>query len=57
MIDWTAEPDAEQVAFERAAIEAAQGWVRTLDELHDALAREARLKAQIAVLVGLEDPR
>lgn len=53
MIDWGAEDD-EQVEFERAAIEAAQGYLRTLDELHDALAREEKLKRQIAALVGID---
>ena len=51
---WDAEPEDEQLAFERAAIEAAQGYLDALDQLHDALQREAKLKAQIAALVGLE---
>ena len=56
-INWDAEPDAEQVAFERAAIEAARGWVQTLDELDEARQRIAKLERQVAVLVGLDDPR
>ena len=51
--------DAEEARreFERSAIEAARGWLKALDELRDALRREAKLKAQVAALVGLEDPR
>ncbi len=48
------DPDEEQIAFERAAIEAASGWVRTLDELSDALQQIEKLKRQIAALVGIE---
>jgi len=49
--------DEARREFERAAIEAARGWLAALDELRDALKREAKLKAQVAVLVGLDDPR
>ncbi len=51
------ENDDGQIAFERAAIEAAQGYLRMLDELYDALQREEKLKRQLAALVGIEDPR
>lgn len=54
MIDWS---DQEQRAFELAAVEAAAGYLRTLDQLHDALQREEKLKRQVAALIGLEDPR
>lgn len=53
-IDW--ERDQEEEArrvFELAALEAAQGYVDVLDRLNDALQREAKLKAQIAALIGI----
>ena len=54
-IDWTLEEEDEaRLAFERAALDAAQGYIETLDKLRDALAREEKLKAQIAALVGLD---
>lgn len=53
MIDWGTDDD-EQREFERAAVEAAAGYLRTLDELHDALQREAKLKAQLAALIGID---
>lgn len=55
-INWDAD-DADQIAFERAAIEAARGWIDALTALDEAQEREAKLKRQIAALVGLEDPR
>ena len=51
---WLSEEEEAQLAFEQAALEAAQGYVEALDQLRDALQREAKLKAQIAALVGLE---
>ena len=59
MIDWNAEPqdDAEQIAFERAAIEAAQGYVGALKALDLAYERIAKLEAQVMALVGLERKR
>lgn len=53
-IDWELNPeeDARRV-FELAALEAAQGYVAALDRLNDALQREAKLKAQIAALIGI----
>lgn len=52
-IDWEAEEDT-QLAFERAAVEAAQGWIAALIDLDEALEREDKLKAQLAALIGLE---
>ncbi len=51
------EPDEAQREFERAAIEAASGYIYALDQLYDALIREAKLKAQLAALIGLEGKR
>ena len=55
-VNWDADPedDQDRAEFERSAIEAARGWVQTMDELHDALGREAKLKAQLAALIGIE---
>ena len=54
-IDWESDPPEDESlhAFEVAAVEAAQGYIETLDRLHDALEREAKLKAQIAALIGI----
>lgn len=53
-IDWERNEEEEaRLAFERAAVDAAQGYIDALDKLHDALAREEKLKLQIAALVGL----
>lgn len=53
-IDWGRDPEEEAGrAFELAAVDAAQGYVDALDQLHDALAREEKLKQQIAALIGL----
>lgn len=53
-IDWERDPEEEaRHAFELAALDAAQGYIDVLDQLHDALAREEKLKQQIAALIGL----
>ena len=55
-IEWERDEDAEaRRAFELAALDAAQGYIETLDQLRDALERERKLKAQVAALVGLEN--
>jgi len=56
-VDWDADQDVEQRAFEQAAVEAARGWIAALSDLDAALQREEKLKRQVALLVGLEDPR
>lgn len=52
-IDWEAEED-HQLVFERAAVEAARGWIEALDKLNDALQREEKLKRQVAALAGIK---
>lgn len=53
-IDWERDPEEEaRHAFELAAIDAAQGYLETLDRLRDVLAREEKLKTQIAALIGI----
>lgn len=56
-IAWEADPGDGQREFELAAVEAARGWIAALSALNDALQREEKLKRQVAVLIGLEDPR
>lgn len=46
MIDWDSEP--ERKAFEAAAVEAARGYIEVLEQLHEALEREARLTKLLA---------